>query len=858
MSISTIDFSLWRLWLWPVGILLVFGLIFYFGFHWWKIRRAKSSPILFLFEQLLWNFRAPLALICISSCAIITLGFVAGTRVSTILMVVISALTVAGIGLIAWAFWPKQTADGNLFDLFPVPQIEWPIYENDRDLLMRSWIEERAAQLKADPSPFQGSRFGVLALEIMHESAKIYNKKTPLSISLRDLASGLERTAADLKILTNHLPLVGHFTLAEIEREIDYTRRHGRPLYIALFLVLSLFNPGNLVRVLLAFVRQKSPWQHLFLELQSWTYSHFALRLGYHLSLIHSQRKPPPPHALRRVLVERELQQQQDRLLRRQKMGWLALISLFGFFFYLGLQIVNATLVFGWPVLLLNLAMLITCILGIYKIRSARLWTRLWHNLLPLWPEETPPLTQRDRNAKKQMREVRNKHAPPIINSIDQLKKLPKQYGKLLLKLWDECGATYRQPQDITGKYATREWMLPQFCAGTEDFCISFRKWIEGDALLARTLRQLEALGFDLETLYQYLQRKQQQPINEEHVVDEPKASTDTKSTSEKEHQLVISATDEARNGSPYIAPHLHIHTSVNIDNPLWSFAKSVGKAIGNAIKDIAISSVHKRVLELIDTEFEQRLIKIYGARYPRQVFEPVQTTQQLKLLVIGRSHSHCQSLLDALIPQQTALSTTLTSEEQKQQQPPHANAGDKTYSPAESNNDLQDQSPDMRSYQMPDGQIYYIESVRWTSPDHFDFNGLPISLEQRIQQQSYIGIVLIDEIDYGARERIAEFLNSQLLPRLRTSEIGTLALALIGVEKLKPLNWKPPYDDYLQEEPSQRKSQRIRNAVLAWHETIKDSYPLDLNQIFPIGIPNDSEPWGIDKLRQFLRLSNG
>ncbi|TNE51927.1 MAG: hypothetical protein EP343_02525 [Deltaproteobacteria bacterium] len=790
--------SQWDVWIWPIAIGLAAALVFSVTMRWWHAQEARITPILYVLEQILWNFRHPLMLVVIGSTTIVLLGLVAGSTVSLVLFVSLSTLTVVGLGFLGYVFWPKnKEAAGNLFDLIAVPPVVWPAYESEADRRMRDWAEQRAHELKTNPPEFHGVHFGTIALETSQEAAAIYGKQTPLSVSLVELSRGLERTAADMKILTNHLPLSGHFTLAAIEREIDYTVENGRFLYVSLFALLSIVNPGNLLRVLLAFVQQKSPWEHLFREMQGWVYSHYSLRLGYHMSLIHSRRKPPPAYALQ-VTMEQCETQARDEQLRRQKVGWLALMGLLGFFAYILLQLTNAALVFGKTVLIIELVLFAGILVGFWGLRSTRRWSKLWASLMPQWPEKEPTWSSKEEAAEKQLNGVLYKHRePPHIQKMEDIRKLPPHYGDLLLEVWKACYTPYRPSEETLPVRTTREFYLPQGFAGVEVFFRSIRKWVESDALLARTLRQMEQFGLDLEALYLYLQNSGNQ--------DEKPSQAPPKEQPEPPAQ-----DDPARQSGSF-----------------WDVAKWVGKRLGGVVKDFAVGRLHQLVMERIEQDFGRRLIDIYGARYPRIMFEPEPAPEAQHILVLSRESEPSQRLLQALVPD----GVTPSQEEDESNIP----------------------EPWSVTWELDTNHTYILERWNWSEAE-LEQHGLPEGLEQRLKEQSFAGVLLVDIIDYGARERIARLMRENLLPQLRESEVGGLALVLMGVEKVKPLTWSPPYDDYLEAEPEQKKSSRIRSAVLAWEEAIAAEHRLSFSSIYPVGIPQEGEAWGLKRLQAFLR----
>ncbi len=119
-----------------------------------------------------------------------------------------------------------------------------------------------------------------------------------------------------------------------------------------------------------------------------------------------------------------------------------------------------------------------------------------------------------------------------------------------------------------------------------------------------------------------------------------------------------------------------------------------------------------------------------------------------------------------------------------------------------------------------------------------------------------YHHVLVLEEIDYGARGHVARKIRENLFDAMRLGDLGPLSLVLLGVEKLKPLSWNPPYDDYKMSEPTQKKSQRIRQAVLAWREAFASFYALPFEVIFPLGIPKEGGYWGFDALSKHLHIT--
>ncbi|MBK06880.1 MAG: hypothetical protein CL920_37945 [Deltaproteobacteria bacterium] len=782
--------SQWTLLFWTIGGVLLLSWALYIAIAWLQVRNKSSDAVGVLVEALFKVFKQPLAYVSISALLLITLGIVAGSQLSPILFVTISGVTVSALALLAWSQWPKETADSNLFDLLPLPQVEWPSFEDEWDKRAHTWVDSRAYELKSNPPEFTGGMFGGLALEVSRELAAIYNKETMLSVSIKDVLKGVERTAADMKILSNHLPLAGHLTLADIERQIDVAIRKGRWLYISLYLILSVINPGNLIRVAVIFVQKRSPWEHLLIELRGWVYGHYVQRLGYHMTLIYSERQPPPAGSLQHAIATEEKKQFHE--MQSQKLGWLGLISTFGFVLYLIWQIANAVWVFGIPAAIIDLFLLGVLGYGILQIRSVERWRAYWDALQPKWPENPPPKTQTDQKARDAMDLVLYRHKDPP--NFSDLKEVPGYYGNLTYELWQACFRAYQHPEDKVPLRATRELYLPQGFAGIERFCADLSLWYEGQKTLPRTIRQLEQIGLDLEALYLYLQ---QAPSKDEAPTEEP--------TQEKTEESAQEKTEER------------------------GFWKRMFSQVGHAVTGFAIGQLHPRVHALLDEELGERLIDIYGGRFPQSAFEP-QETHTTNILVLSRETRKTQTFLRALIGP--------------------------AYSP-----ENEDQSEDEDTWQatrefsaaLPGDTTYHFYSQRWHSLDKAQED----PLTHTFQQHAYHGIILLETIDYGARGNVGTFVKNRLLPLLRKGQVGSLFLVLTGVEKLKPMRWEPPYDDYRDEQPEQRKSQRIRNALLAWEEIFKDIHALPFEQLLPVGLPKEQDPWGLDRIQTLLHIKD-
>jgi hypothetical protein len=803
----------WRYLLWPVGTLFAVLAAFYAGIWLWRQRQNQAEDLLFLVEQALWSFRSPLLIVTIPSLVLITMGLAAGSQVSMILFVLLSAITVVGIGGIAWWLWPKDAAEGNLFDMIPMPHLEWPAFENRRDKLMRAWVEQKTREIKSNPPDFSGAVFGSIALEISQEAAVIYDKKTPLSVSVDELLRGLERTAADLKILTNHLPLASRLTLAEIERQIEFAIKRGRTLYALVFLVMSFFNPGNLLRVVLAFFQQKSPWEHLLKELQGWIYAHYTERLGYHMSLIHSGRQPPEQDSLKEAVQSH--QARREEAVRNQKLGWLAFMGLFGFALYLLLQLINATLVFGLAALLPGLCLVGLCGYGVWGLRAPHRWERLWTAILPQWPDTPPEESANDTRARQQMAAVLHQHkTPPKLEQLADAKQLPGIYGELFVELWEACYTAYRPADETDESRTSREFYLPQAFAGIEELCHSLHVWFAGNTTIPKTLRQLERVGFNLETLYHRLQSNESDD-------NEPKQLPDTTETNDVEQPEAVG---EDAEGEPNDASQQK--------GTFRRWLGKMGRSVKGFLTDMAIGQLHKAVLQKYEDDLADRLLNIYGARYTRSTFEPKEPIQQMRsILLIGRELSQLEHLRVAL-RQHAGAALTEVQEQLKTTEDKHTHT--------------------MLTLQTADGTFVGLDAMPFPGEERTE-EEFTEQLTEAMQLRQYQYVLLVDTIDYGAKERVLDLLTRTFLDPFRTSRIQGIALVLTGVENLKPLSWSPPYDDYLLERPTQRKSQRIRNAVLAWAKCFQELDAMDT--IYPVGLPKEGDKWGLKSIHKYCEL---
>ncbi len=814
MAFATLKYVFWF-----IGGVLLLAWGSYIVAVWRRLQADRVDPLALLIKELFKQFWLSLLLVILPTTLIILLGFLAGTRFSMVLYVVISALTISGIALASWYFWPKEQAESNLFDLLPLPDVEWPLFEDERDHRIRTWVKEKANSLKADPPEFEGAIFGKLAIEISQEVAQAYEKKTILSVSVNELLEGLERTAADLKILSNNIPLAGHLTLADIERQIDFTIRRGTLLYISLFLILSLVNPGNLVRVVVILAQDKSPWKHLLTELRGWVYAHYVQRLGYHMILIYSERQPPPSGSLQRSIDR--LKESRVKELQKQKLGMLTLLSLFGMVLYLTLQITNAVLVFGFVGLVVDLLLLVILALGVWGLRDGRRWRLFWQALIPQWPEEVPPEGERERKAREAIDLVHFHHRyPPEINSLEEAKLLFNYYGNLVYEVWEACYMAYSHPDEEEKQRASRELYLPQAFAGIELFCRDIRRWYNGNSLLPRVTRTFEHLGFDLEALYIYLNQPAKEEVTEsaasEIIVEQVSEGAlvvvdKTSSHSEKEKLRQTKDDKKAKEPDSFFG---------RLGQSIREFTTST---LPNVLKDLAIVQLHQALSSLIFEELGERFIQIYGARFPQAAFVAQQQQQEVahNILILGHELELLEKLLSHLLDERYPTS----------------------FDPAQKSSFSIDFFGDKK---------HHFFLYRWNASAT---NGQEKRLKELLRARTFHCILLVEEIDYGARRHSVEEIREQLLPELRKSQIGTIGLVLVGVEKLKPLKWQPPYDDYRDEHPKRRKSQRIRNGILAWQEAFEEVVSIDMERIFPVAFSQDGETWGLEPLGKFLNI---
>ncbi|MEM1359598.1 MAG: hypothetical protein AAGF89_15455 [Bacteroidota bacterium] len=208
----------WLLLLWLLTT-IGFGIWSAYLFRLWKKRSEKGKDALgFLLVRAFQAFRWPLLGLFTCFTGITALGLWAGAQRSIGFFMLLSTAMIGLFSVLAWLRWPTPSAEGNLFDLMPLPTVQWPHYENAQDRQARAWVEQRVRELKSEPPQFSGERFGTTVFEVAEELAKIYQKPTILSVQTQRLLLGLERTAADMKMICNHLPLAGHLTLAEMER----------------------------------------------------------------------------------------------------------------------------------------------------------------------------------------------------------------------------------------------------------------------------------------------------------------------------------------------------------------------------------------------------------------------------------------------------------------------------------------------------------------------------------------------------------------------------------------------------------------------------------------------------------------
>ncbi len=790
-------------------------------------RRAATSPISYLTVELWKKFKWSILSISLGSTAVIALGFSAGVSRYNALFTAIIALTVAGIAFYFWLSWPRDLHQGNLFDFLPIEKPKWPLIDDEEYREFRTWLDDRAKELKSNPPEFTKENFAAVALEIVEKAQSAAQKKTPLSLSLEVLSSGLQKTAEDLKLLLNQLPLVGKFTLAAIERELEYALKYGRTFYLAFFALLSAVNPGNLVRVILGLTMRQSPWKHVISELRGWVFMHYAQRLGYHLYLLYSEI--PPPKIDPDKVTEKPEKNGADVQANRWKIIALSAVSFGGGTLYLSLQIVYSQLLFGPAALAINLPALLFIASGIAQLRSPQRWREFWNALLPQWPQSEPPLSERDLAAQKAMQAVlyRYKNPPPI--STDNIGELPKYYGDILLELWDECAKSYSGQSDP--RKARMELLLPQAAAGVEDLFRAFRDWLNSESAVASLLKILESLGLNLEKLYLYLMEKNRQRPQPGEYVDLYSVPGDAHTTS-PERQLPPPRENRERDNESTDKPEDNgkvADTEPSASPPanaleqflgegLASLGEKLGQFIVKSAKEFAVNLFHQKALELIEEEYCSRLLDIYGARYTADRFEKADRIHPSRALIIARDDRYIRPLLEKLgYPQSERAG---------------ADSLPRTIPP----------TPELPEL---DTLLY--------SPDNPTSKALA---ERLLSLREYSAVILVEEIDYGAKERVANWLQTELNPLLREYQPHRpdLLLVLAGVEKLPPLRWDPPYDDYLSQSPQKKKSQRIRSAAEAWRTSLR---PLNIppELIFPVGIPSQGESWGVQKLKRILAL---
>ena len=909
------------------------------AYAFWSQRQRRGQNPFFLVFLAAWDaFRVPTLWVSVAVLWIIVWGMVAGAQISMILLVVLTTLAVVLLSLLAWKMWPQGTHEGNLLDLLPLPRVVWPRYENETDRKARVWVQEHVRELKKQPPRFQGPRFGQMVLEIAEQIAKIYGKKNIMAVQVEALLQGIERTAADMKILCNHLPLAGHLTLAEIEHQIQETVHQGKKLYLSLLLALSFVNPGNLLRVVVLLFQTKSPWEHVVRDLEAWVYANYAERLGYHLSLIYSEREIPPLSDLEEAIQQAE--SEGDQSVRSQKLHTLVFLATFGTGLYLLIQLGSATYRFGWPYLVMTLPILGALVYGIRELRSPKRWRKMWDALRPTWPQEQPALTQRDDNAMDKMVLVLERHdEPPYLAGVEDAKQLPAYYAGILWEIWQACFSSYGDPNDPNTLRATRAFYLPQGFAGIEAFACDLRLWYKGDSFFSKALRKLEDWGFGLDYLYQMQ--------TEEGLA---KAKKRIQQATALAHSVQM-----ARNlASPKVAG---IPTSPA--GILAKIAKGLGNYIADKAKDYAVGEIHKRLLKLLHDDFTARLIDIYAARFPASAFVALDDNEEF--VEAEKSAETEEKATDSKTEEKTTDSKTeekatdskteekatdskteekakdskaeetkdsKTEEKTKDSKKPvETKEPEKTTSPQPaamqkveiekapvahpiggqggdaplrgvgqrpteteqlqpSNEKKEEENklplkrllllsrdegmflPFLKGFwggEMPaprfeKGEVSFLAKRQ---DEHFrlEYYGLLWDMEEEdiaqkgiFRERAYHEVLLLEEIDYGARGRVAQRIKQELFEAMRSGRLGELCVILMGVEKLKPLAWEPPYDDYKEVEPQRKKSQRIRQAVMAWREAFASFHPVEMDAIFPLGLPREGEPWGYLALQKRLR----
>ncbi|MCB9642870.1 MAG: hypothetical protein H6728_07315 [Myxococcales bacterium] len=971
----------WQVAAWSVALLffLIWGIALW---SFWKKRDIRgNNPFFLIFREAFTQFRAPLLLLSLGATWIIASGFIAGAQISMILFVGLTTVTVALLSIMAWKMWPRNNPEGNLFDLLPLPQVQWPHYENEQDRLARVWVQERVRQTKALPPKFRGERFGMIVLEVAEELAQIYKKPNILSVQTEALLQGLERTAADMKILCNHLPLADRLTLAEFEKEIQEAVKEGKRLYLFLLLVLSIVNPGNLLRVFLLLFQARSPWEHVLHDLEAWVYANYTERLGYHMALIYSGRKPPPIEDLEASIKKAE--SERDREARNQKLGTLAFLSLFGSALYLVVQFTSATIFFGSNYVMLSIPFLGALGYSAWQLRSPKRWRDFWDALRPSWPLEKPALTAKDQRALDQADLVLlKKVSVPIVKNLDDTKKLPAHYGRIVWDLWEACFSAYRNPNDPNAMRATRAFYLPQGFAGIEALAHDLRRWYKSETFFARGLRALESLGWDLGFLYQILERRSQEtepappplsPLATEASVIHEKSAQDSKKPVKAENTEPTGSSEKG-----------------DFFSSLLKGVKAVGRAVTDYAKDIAINEAHQHFVRLLRADLVLRLVDIYGARFPASTFAQDPRTQ--KALPLAKIEAD-KPVIDAIeVPSETEeaptseqAETSTGSETPAQTEAPTNEKATETTTPSEKKTasettdkpsaaqDATSESPESSSAkdlpketlassvpststpsekstapsakaepsqketpvteektpkethseapspasektEKPKPPAAAPPSQLATNEEGADSKRLllltrdprfaeiflktyfkqpteaSLTFEQRtpirlfhqttekaevaiygacwdveesspkadlelFSTRAYHHVVVLEEIDYGARGHVARKIREDLFDAMRLGNLGPLLLVLLGVEKLKPLSWNPPYDDYKMQEPSQKKSQRIRQALLAWREAFASFHSIPMDSIFPLGAPSEGRPWGLDPLYKHLQI---
>ncbi|MEM1008642.1 MAG: hypothetical protein AAGJ35_06515, partial [Myxococcota bacterium] len=662
-------------------------------------------------------------------------------------------------------------------------------------------------------------------------------------------------------------------------------------------------NPGNLLRVLLVLTQTRSPWQHVVQDLEAWVFARYTERLGYHFTLIYSERQPPPTTNLEPTL--QQFESEQSKKIQRDKINALAFMIGIGALLYLVFHWSHALLFFlpNWPLFVIATAPLLGCgLFGLFQLRSPKRWLHFWQSLRPQWTKYPPTYTHQDRAAIQQMQNVLAHYTQaPTIPALSEAKKLPAYYGKITWSMWEACFLTYKDPTETNPLRATREFYLPQAFAGIEQLAHDLQQWYNADTLIPQTLRQLEKWGVNLEWLYVWLK-------NRSTMTEEQKCQHNP-----SEIPILFSApkTSDSASQSEW-------------GGMLWQGLKQAGQKIGEMAKDLAITEAHQHILRKLRQHMLPRLIDIYGARYPAATFntsfaskaspnrqdneanseyqDAPQHTSEHDHTQQDPSQDNKANTQESKIPAQdseaTAQESKRSSTDDKapaQNKPPQqteqvpskddeftritqkTNAQSNTHAPAPERAVSSNRSRILVLSRTPEQHSLLLQTLfpeisvfpdvaenEWVTlcsapqapflVDLLQWQEQPKATHNTTHTEpQYDHILLIEEIDHGARGDIARRFQQNVHERLRRASHGPLSLLLTGVEKLKPLIWDPPYDDYRHQTPSSKKTKRIRNAVLAWKEAFATPHPLKDTEIFPIGIPKQGQPWGLDAVRSAL-----